>query len=188
VLLLLVEGDEDSVEGSVSNPESSDRLLCSSRECSLSSRLVPTSWFPLFSLLGISKGVEENLGWPLRKYGRGVSSAKVTWFGGEMSKAESSSRLDPLASLMPLELELPIESKVLLAFVFTDLMFESEALLALLFPINLPDLLQPRGVFICVTVLVVFLASILLVTNSSLSLKWSLIIIKTLPRISSIPS
>ena len=95
MLLLLVQGDEDSVEGSVSkpgkfclefkmekyvypSPESSDRLLCSSKECSLSSRLVPTSWFPLFSLLGISKGVEENLGWPLRKYGRGVSSAKVT--------------------------------------------------------------------------------------------------------------
>jgi len=188
VLLLLGEGDEDSVEGSVSKPESSDRLLCSSRKCSLSSRLVPTSWFPLFSLLEINRGVEENLGWPLRKYGRGVSSAKVTWLGGEMSKAESSNRLDPLASLLPLELELPVESKVLLALMFTDLMFESKALLTLLFPINLPDLLQPRGVFICVTVLVVFLASILLVTNSSLSLKWSLIIIKTLPRISSIPS
>ena len=95
MLLLLVQGDDDSVEGSVSkpgkfylefkmdkyvdhSPESSDRLLCSSKECSLSSRLVPTNWFPLFSLLGISKGVEENLGWPLRKYGRGVSSAKVT--------------------------------------------------------------------------------------------------------------
>ena len=62
----------------VDSPESSDRLLCSSKECSLSSRLVPTSWFPLFSLLGINRGVEENLGWPLRKYGRGVSSAKVT--------------------------------------------------------------------------------------------------------------
>ena len=90
-----MQGDDDSVEGSVSkpgkfylefkmdkyvdhSPESSDRLLCSSKECSLSSRLVPTSWFPLFSLLGISSGVEENLGWPLRKYGRGVSSAKVT--------------------------------------------------------------------------------------------------------------
>ena len=95
MLLLLVQGDEDSVEGSVSkpgnfaldlkmekyvdpSPESSDRLFCSSKECSLSSRLVPTSWFPLFSLLGINRGVEENLGWPLRKYGRGVSSAKVT--------------------------------------------------------------------------------------------------------------
>ena len=104
-----------------------------------------------------------------------------------MSKAESSNRLDPLASLLPLELELPIESKVLMAFVFTDLIFESEAMLAL-FPTNLPDLLQPRGVFICITVLVVFLASILLVTNSSRSLKWSLIIIKTLPSITPIPS
>ena len=109
----------------------------------------------------------------------------LTWLGGEMSKAESSNRLDPLASLLPLELELPIESKVLLAFVFTDLM--SEAMLAL-FPANLPDLLQPRGVFICITVLVVFLASILLVTNSSRSLKWSLMTNKTLPRISPIPS
>ena len=95
----------------------------------------------------------------------------LTWLGGEMSKAESSNRLDPLASLLPLELELPIESKVLLAFMFTDLMFESDAMLALLFPTNLPDLLQPRGVFICITVLVVFLASILLVTNSSRWLK-----------------
>ena len=112
----------------------------------------------------------------------------LTWLGGEMSKAESSNRLDPLASLLPLELELPIESKVLLAFMFTDLIFESEAMLALLFPTNLPDLLQPRGVFICIIVLVVFLASILLVTNSSCSLKWSLIIIKTLPRITPMPS
>ena len=112
----------------------------------------------------------------------------LTWFGGEMSKAESSNRLDPLASLLPLELELPIESKVLLVLMFTDLMFESKALLTLLFPINLPDLLQPRGVFICITVLVVFLASILLVTSSSRSLKWSLIIIKTLPSITPIPS
>ena len=101
-----------------------------------------------------------------------------------MSKAESSNRLDPLASLLPLELELPIESKVLLVLMFTDLMFESDALLALLFPTNLPDLLQPRGVFICITVLVVFFASIIPVTNSSRSL----IILKTLPLISPIPS
>ena len=138
----------------------------------------------MYSSCGIRRLKDITCGTEIQKC-KGVARI-LAWFGGEMSKAESSSRLDPLASLMPLELELPIESKVLLAFVFTDLMFESEALLALLFPINLPDLLQPRGVFICITVLVVFLASILLVTNSSRSLKRSLIIIKTLPRITPI--
>ena len=49
-------------------PESSERLLCSSNDWSLSSRLVPTRGSPLMSLLlGTRRGVEEYFGWPRRK-------------------------------------------------------------------------------------------------------------------------
>lgn len=64
---LIEAGEDDSVEGSVSKPESSARLLFSSNECSLSSRLIPTRGSPLLSLLGTRRGVEEYFGWPLKK-------------------------------------------------------------------------------------------------------------------------
>ena len=91
----------------------------------------------MYSSCGIRRLKDITCGTEIQKC-KGVARI-LAWFGGEMSKAESSSRLDPLASLMPLELELPIESKVLLAFLFTNLIFESGKMLALLFPTTLPD-------------------------------------------------